>query len=207
MDSESRNREQENFWSGTFGDTYSQRNNGNLQIASNTFFFAKILDFVNPLPNSILEFGANIGLNLKALRNLLPEAHLSAVEINENAAKQLDSIGCEVYRGSFLDELLIKMHDLVLVKGVLIHQDPKNLDLAYQKIYDHSNKWIIIAEYFNPTPIALEYHGFNNKLFKRDFGGEFVLKFPDVKLVSSGFIYKKSNFPQDDINWFLFEKK
>jgi len=39
------------------------------------------------------EFGANIGLNLMALRQLLPEADLSAIEINRKAVESLRRLG------------------------------------------------------------------------------------------------------------------
>ena len=45
------------------------------------------------------------------------------------------------------------------------------------------------------------------KLFKRDFAGEFLDRFADVRLVDYGFAYHRDpNFQQDDISWFLLEK-
>ena len=38
---------------------------------------------------TVIEFGSNIGINLDAYRTLLPEAHLSAVEINPKAVLEL----------------------------------------------------------------------------------------------------------------------
>ena len=68
-------------------------------------------------------------------------------------------------------------------------------------------KYICIAEYYNPSPVALSYRGHSDKLFKRDFAGEFMKQFPDVELVQYGFAYRSDpNFPQDDINWFLLKK-
>jgi hypothetical protein len=58
--------EQEAFWAGSFGDEYSDRNIGNGWIASNTALFAKVLDRTRKV-RSIVEFGANIGLNLRAI--------------------------------------------------------------------------------------------------------------------------------------------
>ncbi len=46
-----------------------------------------------------------------------------------------------------------------------------------------------------------------NKLFKRDFAGEFLDIYKDIKLVDYGFVYHRDNcYPQDDITWFLLEK-
>ena len=41
---------------------------------------------------SCLEFGANIGMNLKALQLLYPDIHLQAVEINHDAATQVKNL-------------------------------------------------------------------------------------------------------------------
>ena len=53
----------------------------------------------------------------------------------------------------------------------------------------------------------LNYRGHKDRLFKRDFAGEMLEKFPDLKLVDYGFSYRKDPaFPQDDITWFLLKK-
>ena len=75
--------EQESFWSGEFGDEYIGRNQGKVSIASNTALFSAILNSTNSI-SSIIEFGANIGLNLEAIKCLLPEAELSASQFAQN---------------------------------------------------------------------------------------------------------------------------
>ena len=45
------------------------------------------------------------------------------------------------------------------------------------------------------------------KLFKRDFAGEFIKKFKKIKLIDYGFIYHRDKLPQDDVTWFLLQKK
>jgi spore coat polysaccharide biosynthesis protein SpsF len=45
-------------------------------------------------------------------------------------------------------------------------------------------------------------------LFKRDFAGEMMDRYPDLKLLDYGFVYHRDPaFPDDDITWFLMEKK
>ena len=61
--------EQEDFWAGDFGDEYSQRNSSEQFVVGNIALFAKILARTINI-NSVLEFGANIGLNLKAIKQL-----------------------------------------------------------------------------------------------------------------------------------------
>lgn len=80
--------EQEEFWAGKFGTDYIERNRGMGLVASNLAFFSRALRRTRGI-GSCLEFGANIGLNLQALHQLLPRASLSAIEINSNAAHAL----------------------------------------------------------------------------------------------------------------------
>jgi spore coat polysaccharide biosynthesis protein SpsF len=55
--------------------------------------------------------------------------------------------------------------------------------------------------------VALPYRGHDERLFKRDFAGEILDRFPDLRLVDYGFRYRRDpNFPQDDVTWFLMEK-
>jgi len=80
--------EQEAFWAGDFGTEYIQRNQGDALLASNLDFFAKALRQARGI-RSCIEFGANIGMNLKALKLLHPGIDAHAIEINAEAAKQL----------------------------------------------------------------------------------------------------------------------
>jgi spore coat polysaccharide biosynthesis protein SpsF len=82
--------EQEKFWAEKFGDEYIERNQGDLLLPRNIALFSKILSRTQKI-NSLIEFGANIGLNLRAIRQLLPHIELSAVEINANAVAELKS--------------------------------------------------------------------------------------------------------------------
>jgi spore coat polysaccharide biosynthesis protein SpsF len=198
--------EQEAFWAGHFGDDYAARNRGEHLIASNLALFAKVLARTRRV-HSVIEFGANIGLNLIAIRQLLPDAKLSAVEINEVAAVELRKIPeLTVHNCSILDFSPEGTHDLVLSKGVLIHLDPDNLPGVYDLLHRSSSRYICLAEYYSPTPMTVSYRGHTEKLFKRDFVGEMLDRFDDLKLADYGFVYRRDSFPQDDINWFLLEK-
>lgn len=200
--------EQEDFWAGEFGSAYIGRNNEAQIIASNVALFSTALTNCSS-PSSILEFGANIGLNLRALRCLFPSAEIRGVEINPHAATILrDVIGSNcVFEGSILDFESDVKFELVLVKGVLIHVNPEQLPLVYEKIYDSSSKFIFICEYFNPSPVSVPYRGHVDRLFKRDFAGELLDRFEDVELVDYGFVYKRdASFPLDDVTWFLLRK-
>jgi len=201
--------QQETFWATQFGTDYIDRNQGDTLLASNLHFFVNALKQC-PRLHTCIEFGANIGMNLKALRLLYPGMALQGIEINPTAAAQLKTlIGPEqVFEGSLLDYPCQKTADLVLIKGVLIHQNPEVLPLIYQKLYDSSSRFILIAEYYNPSPVEISYRGHSGFLFKRDFAGEMLDLFPDLTLVDTGFAYHRHPaFPQDDITWFLLQKK
>lgn len=202
--------EQEEFWSGEFGNDYIERNQGDKLLATNIAMFSKVLDKTTGV-KSVIEFGSNIGMNLKAINTLLPSMEsIGAIEINKQAAdilkQQLPQ--AEVYNTSMLEYEVEKKWDFVLIKGVLIHINPDELTNVYRKLYESSNKYICIAEYYNPTPVTINYRGFENRLFKRDFAGEMLDMYEDLELVDYGFSYHRdNNFKGDDITWFLLQKK
>lgn len=198
---------QEAFWAGAFGNNYTKRNQGERLVASNASLFQRLLAKAAP-PASILELGANIGLNLAALRQLLPQAHLAAVEINPEAVAQLRLLPeVEVFHESLLGFSPPRAYDLVFTKGVLIHIAPEHLARVYDLMYQASQRYVALAEYYNPTPVSIPYRGHADRLFKRDFAGELLDRFPDLRLVDYGFVYHRDPcHPQDDLTWFLMEK-
>ena len=201
--------EQEAFWAGEFGTAYIDRNKDAQMLASNLKLFAKSLDQADSI-SSCLEFGANIGMNLRAIKLLYPHSQLSAIEINPDAANQLgEIIGDEnVFTGSILDFQPQQKVDLSLIKGVLIHMNPEVLPDVYDKLYQASRRYILLCEYYSRTPTEITYRGHADRLFKRDFAGEMLDKYPDLYLVDYGFAYIRDRaFPKDDLNWFLLEKR
>jgi spore coat polysaccharide biosynthesis protein SpsF len=199
--------DQETFWAGDFGDQYTSRNTGPAWIASNAALFSKILSRAGAI-RSAIEFGANLGLNLRALRLLGPDLEIAAVEINAKAAAQLRKIQrVKVHHQSILDFKSSERFDFAFVKGVLIHINPAELAAVYDALYRSSARFICLAEYYNPTPVSIPYRGHADRLFKRDFAGEMLARFRDLRLVDYGFAYHGDpNFPQDDLTWFLLEK-
>lgn len=196
--------EQEQFWAGEFGNEYVKRNTN---YTNNIPFFSTILSKTTGI-HSVIEFGSNIGLNLRAIKEILPNVNLSAVEINQEAVKYLENFdNLNVYHQSILEYKIDYQRDFVLSKGVLIHIDPSFLKDVYEILYKTSNKYICIAEYYNTTPVEVGYRGNKDKLFKRDFAGEMLDAYKDLELVDYGFVYHRdNNFPQDDISWFLLKK-
>jgi len=200
---------QEAFWAGEFGDAYIDRNQGDQLLAANLDFFVKALRQARGL-SSCIEFGANIGMNLKALQLLFPTLDAHGIEINPNAAALLAQTipPSNVYAQSLLNFDPKRTWDLTLIKGVLIHLNPEVLPHVYDKLVQSCGRYLLVAEYYNPTPVAIPYRGHTDRLFKRDFAGEIMDRHPQMQLVDYGFAYKRDpNFPQDDITWFLMAKK
>lgn len=201
--------EQESFWQGAFGDEYIKRNQGGIRSAADVALFCKLLLKTQGI-QSVLELGANVGLNLDAIQTLLPEANLAAVEINKKAADRLQARlpDVDVFNASIHDFETDNVWDFVFTKGVLIHIAPSMLDSVYELMYRSSSRYISVVEYYNPQPVEIMYRGHSGKLFKRDFAGELLDKYADLTLVDYAFSYHRDvNFPQDDLSWFLLEKK
>lgn len=199
--------EQETFWAGEFGLNYIKRNRSDQIITSKIIMWSKILKSTHSI-RSIKEFGCNIGLNLIALNKIKPELELSGIEINTEAAKLASESGiAKIENRTIIDRITDKKVDLTFTCGVLIHINPAHLDAAYENLVNNSHRYILVAEYYNPTPVTVDYRGNKNKLFKRDFAGELIEKH-NLKLIDYGFIYHRDNYaPQDDTNWFLLEKQ
>lgn len=203
--------EQETFWNGEFGDAYVSRNTGSGLLEGKIALWKEVIGKMENI-ESVIEFGSNIGLNLKAMKTILPNLECSAIEINHKAASILkeDTFfknGVHVFEQSILEYEPKKQYDFVFTAGVLIHINPDELDKVYEKLYLSSKRYICIDEYYNPAPVTVEYRGNKERLFKRDFAGEFMDKFPDVKMVDYGFVYHRDRkYTQDDENWFLLEK-
>lgn len=199
--------EQESFWAGDFGNNYIQRNQSCDLLASNLSFFSKALRSVGKLGDCI-EFGANIGMNLKALQLLFPHMKMHGVEINKEAATQLGEIipNENIHHCSIMEYDTNRQFDLVLIKGVLIHISPEQLKSTYERLIKSTRRFLLIAEYYNPTPVTIPYRGHEQRLFKRDFAGEVLDAYPHMRLIDYGFAYHRDeSFPQDDITWFLLE--
>jgi pseudaminic acid biosynthesis-associated methylase len=169
-----------------------------------------MLDKIKGNIGSYLECGCNIGRNIEQLNRIIPDSKKSIIEISEPAynfvTKKYNFT--HKFHGAILDSRFEpQSFDLVFTIGVLIHINPELLLAHMEKIYNYSSKYILIGEYFNRTPISIEYQGKDDKLFKRDFGKLFIENF-DCKLIDYGFlwghIYDTSGF--DDITWWIFKK-
>lgn len=156
---------------------------------------------------SVCELGASYGMNMMILHTLLPNAGLTGVEINHDAADKLAELPyVRAVESSIYQFPVTEQYDLVFTKGVAMFQDEAVLDDFYEIVYSFSKRYIMFCEYYNPTPTEIPYRGY--KLFKRDYAGELMDRYPDVKLVDYGFQYHRDSlFPVDDFTWFVLEKR
>ena len=200
--------DQEQFWANEFGNSYLVRNKVEDLYPNKVSLFSEILKNILPV-KSFLEFGPNTGVNLLAIKSLFPNALLNGVEVNAKAVSILNKLNIcsDLWHDSILNFEKQNIADFSFTSGVLIHINPDYLDKAYKALYNSSKKYILVCEYYNPTQVNIEYRGHKDKLFKRDFAGEIMKKYSDLKLINYGFKYKRdNNFPLDDVTWFLMEK-
>lgn len=201
--------EQQKFWADSYAEDYIRKNSSfdaKLGVACWREMLVKAKDIT-----SILECGCNIGRNIGFLNEVLPAASKSIIEISKPAYDFVNghfSLS-KTFNGAIVESNFAEREfDLVYTMGVLIHIHPDDLLANMRKMYEYSGKYILIGEYFNRTPVMIEYQGEKDRLFKRDFG-KLVIENFDVRLVDYGFLwghlYDAAGF--DDITWWLFEKK
>ncbi len=202
---------QSEMWRGSFGDDYAARNRATPDaVRSRVRAFAAILQHLGgPPPTTILECGANVGINLRALAQLVG-AELFAVEPNERARTTAVASGavpadhaCDATLAALpFDDASI---DLVFTSGVLIHVPPDELDDAYREMHRVARRYLLTIEYFAQTPQTVTYRGERDLLFKRDFGLRWLELFPDLEPIAQGFFWKPAT-GLDDLTWWLFRR-
>lgn len=195
------------FWSGPFGDEYSRRNVG--LVERNVAFLARALARARNPIRSVLEFGCGTGQNLQALKTLMPNAETVGIEVNAESARAAAQIASYTFRCDALSwRRPEKTHwDLVLSKGFLIHVPPERIRDAYFRLFDATGRYLLLAEYYAPKRTMIPYRGEVDKLWKANFYGELLAAHPSLHLVDYGFIGHWDPFPQDDLNWWLLEKR
>jgi len=203
--------EQTAFWRGEFGDSYVGRNELTAQtMRASRAKWARILQSVPAShPRSILEVGANVGINLAALSELTA-AELHGVEPNSSARAVLTKRSF-MMPGHIHDALGDKLPygdgeiDMVFTSGVLIHVAPERLEATCREMHRVAKRYVACVEYFADQPTEMVYRGHQGKLFKRDFGGYWWELFPALSLVDYGFFWRRAT-GLDNLTWWLFEK-
>jgi pseudaminic acid biosynthesis-associated methylase len=202
-------------WQGEFGEQYIARNEVTEDTtAQAAAVFGRILieSAIGDAVSSVLEVGANVGINLHGLRRHLgPAVKLSALEPNPSAAARLRSaqgLGLDaVIEGSATSiDAPDDAFDLVFTNGVLIHIPPSSLPAVMAEICRVSRRYVLCSEYFSHVPVEVPYHDQAGMLWKRDFGQDYLEHCPNLDVRKYGFVWQREFPIFDDLNWWVFEK-
>ena len=148
-------------WSGQFGNEYIERNRKltNFQY-NNTNRLEVTKSFFQDIPRdaSILELGCNVGSIIRILDGM-GFTNVTGIDVNQKA---INIIARKHYNYKFEctsieDYEPGRTFDLVYTSGVLIHQDPRLLDVIVQKMERLSSKWIFGFEYYAPQFEKIDY--------------------------------------------------
>jgi len=156
---------------------------------------------------TVTEIGPNAGMNLEGIYDANPRLSIVGIEPNEYALKKATEISKGRYAlksGNVFKLSNESKTDLVLICTVLIHIDPNNLIKALDNIYQCSNKYILIMEYYWPTIKEVNYRGLSEALWKQDFGRLMNDNF-NVELLETGHLDERDGY--DGVTWWLFNKK
>lgn len=198
------------LWSGKFGLDWAERNKDE-GMDGRVDLFKRVFDLCEERPRSILEVGASIGNNLRAIRSI-SDADLYAVEPNEFLRLRLIEGGvipAPMLVGSSADKIDLTdgQVEMAFTYGCLIHIGPDHLDSAMAEIHRVAGRYIFCAEYFSPDAREIEYADGGGHLWARDYGRIWLNwgSWPNLKLLGYGFEWKHDT-GLDDIHWWLFKK-
>lgn len=183
------------LWAGDFGNDYTKRHSLGANPHVREWLWEQLLP---PNCESVLEVGANAGLNLEAIARSPRHctATLYACEPNDLARAELLSLNLtssSFITADYADKLSFPDHvaEVAITCGVLIHIPTDKLLASMREIHRCSARTIICAEYFAPSEEMIPYRGHNNALWRRDYGSLWLDNFPDLHCVQCLFAWKR----------------
>jgi pseudaminic acid biosynthesis-associated methylase len=194
--------EQLNLWRSDFGRQYTDRND--VEKPERIATWKRLLGGI--VPARVVEVGCNVGWNLEYLRRL-GASELYAVEPQAYAVARARSRAPEfgVLQGTAFDlPFKDNFADLAFTSGVLIHIAPQDIARAMAEIYRVSKRYIVAIEYDAPTEQAITYRGTSDSLWKRDHGGIWQARYPELKQLARFEVGAADGY--DDCTAHLFEK-
>ena len=182
-------------WLGEFGRNYTDRS-----IFPDEAHYDKIYlerygrtrvefchDWLGELPRKtrILEIGSNVGHQLRCLRKI-GFTSLFGIEIQRycvDKAKEL-TFGVDIIEGSAFDiPFKDGYFDLVFTNNVLIHFAPGDLPIVFDEMNRVTRRYIWGFEYYAPEISEKMYRGNTNLLWKADYAGLMLGRYPDMHLL------------------------
>jgi pseudaminic acid biosynthesis-associated methylase len=194
--------EQLNLWRSDFGRQYTDRND--VEKPERIATWKRLLGGI--VPARVVEVGCNVGWNLEYLRRL-GASELYAVEPQAYAVARARARAPEfgVLQGTAFDlPFKDNFADLAFTSGVLIHIAPQDIARAMAEIYRVSKRYIVAIEYDAPTEQAITYRGTSDSLWKRDHGGIWQARYPELKQLARFEVGAADGY--DDCTAHLFEK-
>lgn len=188
--------EQQEFWSGKEGDTWTKRLEtiqsayNNWEADSGVKLKDLLQEFFSGIPkdSQILEVGCGPGWVLKTLQDL-NFTKLRGLDINAKAIQlarethkniEFQNVSIEEYRN-------IHTCDLVVTSAFLIHIHPDNLEKVMEIIYDTSLRYIFGRELSSTSPENCPIEGrkgkWENQYWTRRFKAKWLELYPDLKVV------------------------
>jgi pseudaminic acid biosynthesis-associated methylase len=190
--------QQEDVWSGSFGQNYTNRSI--LTPESLDDLFVNIYGtsrkemnetFLADLDRNarILEVGPNMGSQLAHLQSMgftqlygLELQHY-AVEMAKKYTENINIIQGSAFDIPFKDGFF----DLVFTSGVLIHISPQDLPKVMSEVIRCSKKYIWGLEYYSPQIEEINYRGHEQLLWKADYAQLYQNRDPQLSLLKQEF--------------------
>lgn len=198
-------RRLEKLWAGCFGDQYVDRNSA-ADEGRKQFWEERMADL---RPRSALEVGCNIGGNLRWVAKVIGPDAVAGVDVNEKALRTLRERVPGVYaRRASANQLPFGdgAFELTFTVGVLIHLSDEQLPGAMDEIVRCSSRYVLCGEYHAPERTEVPYRDQPGALFKRDYGGLYRARFPNLTLHSEGFLPRGVG-SWDNVTWWVFAKR
>lgn len=184
---------QTKVWTGKFGRDYTERNRFADDEAFNALYverYGQSRDAINqdwlsdiPRDSRVLEVGANIGNQLRALRRI-GFRRLFGIELQRYCVEEAKRLNPEadIVEGSAFDiPFKDGFFDLVFTNNLLIHIAPGDIGAVLEEIHRVSRRWIWGFEYYAPEFTVIPYRGREDLLWKADYAALFRERFPDLK--------------------------
>ena len=194
-------------WSGRDGDKYTKRNSPDIDKR------AKWFDKILPKDiDNVYEIGCNKGQNLVAIRKVR-QVKIYGCDLNKNALKIAESKGVGIVEPY--------NEDLILVSGVLIHQNPIDLHDMFDDL-DCAYEYILMIENKEDSIRTINTRWYKNSMWVMDFGKEFLERYPDWEIAKKGWVNgkkpkqldytaplteTKTGFHPDDYYWLIKRRK